>query len=255
MKNFMATAFILRRLSVLLIAALMMTSGCSHFAKKPLKTLSYFSDKNTSSKNLFIFMRGLGGSHRSFEKEGLVEVTWQRGKNFDMMAPNAHFAYYAERTLIERLREDIILPAKEKGYENIWLIGFSMGGLGSLLYYKEYPEDISGVCLISPFLGFGSIIEEIYDNGGLKSWVPGDYSPEEDWQRMLWHWIKVTVADDNSIPIFLGFGNKDLYVDAHRLLTTALPEDNITRMEGAHDYKTFKALWLRFLDRDVYLAH
>ena len=255
MKQFPARRFTFRLAAILLIVAVIMAAGCAYFAGKPLKTLSYHADNVTSQKNLFVFMRGLGGSHRSFEEEGLVEATWQRGIVFDMMAPNAHFAYYAEQTLIERLREDVILPAKKKGYENIWLVGFSMGGLGSLLYLREHPEDISGICLISPFLGYGAIIDEINKNGGLRHWMPGNYLPEKDWQRMLWHWIKTKVASENSIPIYLGFGSNDPYAEAQQLLATALPESHITRREGAHDYETFKALFLSFLDRDVYLAH
>lgn len=231
-----------------------MSSGCAYFANKPLKTLSYIDDDATSRKNLIVFVRGLGGSHRSFEEEGLVEATRQSGIAFDMMAPNAHFAYYAKRTLIERLRKDVILPAQKKGYDNIWLVGFSMGGLGSLLYVREHPEDISGICMISPFLGDDAIITEINKNGGLQGWTPGDYSPEDDWERMLWHWIKIEVATEQSIPIYLGFGNNDPYVKAQQLLSTALPENHTIRRKGAHDYETFKGLWRSFLDRNLWIT-
>lgn len=252
--------FLLRRLFVKLPAfflsvAVIMSSGCAYFANKPLKTLFYIDSNATSNKNLFIFLRGLGGSHRSFEEEGLIEDTRQRGIAFDMVAPNAHFAYYLERTLIERLRKDVILPAKSEGYENIWLVGFSMGGLGSLLYARKHPEDISGICLVSPFLGYDAIIEEINKNGGLRSWTPEEFSPDEDWQRMLWHWIKIKVATENCTPIYLGFGNSDPYAEAQQLLATALPANHIIRRKGGHDYETFKALWRSFLDRNLWSAY
>ncbi len=118
------------------LTSALLFSGCGHFASQPLDILYYTGDK-TSHNNLFVFVRGLGGSHRSFAEEGIVEATWQRDIDFDMVAPNSHFAYYSERTLIERL------------------------------------------------------------------------------------------------------------------LATALPADHITRMAGRHDYETFKALWLRFLEWDV----
>lgn len=252
MKQYLTRRFLFRLLASLPIAAVILFSGCAYFANKPLKTLSYVGSTATSNKNLFVFLRGLGGSHHSFEEEGLVEATRERGINFDMVAPNAHFAYYFERTLIERLRKDVILPAKSKGYENIWLVGFSMGGLGSLLYTRQYPEDISGVCLISPFLGYDALIDEINKVGGLRNWVPGEYSPDNDWQRMLWHWIKIKVATENSVPIYLGFGNSDPYVEAQQLLATALPGNHIIRLKGGHDYETFKSLWRHFLDRDLW---
>ncbi len=228
-------------------------SGCGHFAGQPLEVLSYIGQA-TSHKNLFVFVRGLGGSHHSFAEEGMVEATWKRGIDFDMVAPNSHFAYYAERTLIERLRQDVILPARNKGYSKIWLIGPSMGGLGALLYTLEHPEDIDGVYLISPFLGDDAILDEINEQGGLATWTPGAYSPEEDWQRMLWHWIKTDVAVNNTPPVYLGYGNDDMYVKAQSLLATVLPENHVSRRDGGHDYETFKALWLMFLEQDVYVS-
>ena len=63
----------------------------------------------------------------------------------------------------------MIDPARREGKDNIWLVGFSMGGLGSLLYLREHPEYIEGVCLIAPFLGDEEIIEEIQAAGGVRS--------------------------------------------------------------------------------------
>lgn len=242
-----------RFLQIFLIGMVLLLSSCGYFAGQPLEVLSYVG-KSTSHKNLFVFVRGLGGSNRSFAEEGMVDETWQRGIDFDMVAPNSHFAYYSERTLIERLRQDVILPAKKKGYKKIWLIGPSMGGLGSLLYVREYPEDIDGVYLISPFLGDDRLINEIKEQGGLGRWKPGAYSPDEDWQRMLWHWIQAEVVEHNTPPIYLGYGNDDMYVEAQSLLAAALPESHISRRDGGHDYETFKALWSIFLERDVYLT-
>lgn len=237
-----------------LLATVAILSGCAHFAEKRLEVLSYVNSRPSTHRNLFVFIRGLGGSHRTFAEEGMVDAVWQRGIDFDMMAPNSHFAYYAERTLIKRLREDVILPAKKQGYDNIWLIGPSMGGLGALLYVREYPEDIQGVCLISPFLGDEDIIEEILQSGGVQPWSPGNYSPDEDWQRMFWHWIQTTVAVGQIPPVYLGYGRDDMYVEAQKLLATVLPESHLTRSDGGHDYQTFKALWLSFLDRNAFIS-
>jgi pimeloyl-ACP methyl ester carboxylesterase len=201
-----------------------------------------------------VFVRGLGGSNRTFAKEGMVEATWQQGLDFDMVAPNSHFAYYSERTVVDRLRQDVILPAKEKGYKNIWLVGASMGGLGSLLYIREHPEDINGIYLMAPFLGYDEIINEIKAQGGLLSWQPGDYDPDEDWQRMLWDWIKAEVAEQNTPPIYLGFGNDDTYVEAQKIFAAIIPADRSTSIQGGHDNSTFRALWKTFLEWNIELT-
>ena len=230
-----------------------MFPGYSHSANQPLEVLHYIGEEN-SHENLFIFLRGLGGSHRSFAKEGMVDATWKKDIDFDMAAPNSHFGYYSERTLIERLRLDMIVPAKRKGYKKIWLVGASMGGLGSLLYTREHPKDIDGIFLISPFVGYNKIIKEIISQGGLEQWHPGDYSPDKDWQRMLWHWVKAEVKNQNTSPVYLGFGSEDKYAAGQELLSSALPADHIIRMKGGHNYDTFNRLWLNFLNRGVFLA-
>ncbi len=53
------------------------------------------------------------------------------------------------------------------------------------MYLREYPEDIAGVCLISPFLGYSGIIAEISAAGSLAAWDPGQFDPKKDWERML----------------------------------------------------------------------
>jgi len=239
-------------LGVMMVVGPLLTA-CSWLAKEPLDTLYYAADEGTPQNNLFIFMRGIGGSHRSFEEEGLVADVRTMGLPFDMAAPNAHFAYYSERTLIVRLKADVIDPARRQGKDNIWLVGFSMGGLGSVLYLREQPQDIEGICLIAPFLGDDDIIEEIQAAGGVRSWSPGTYDPVEDWQRMMWHWIKDNVAGDSPVPIYLGYGTEDDYTAAHALLAEILPEDRVVRISGGHDYQTFKALWDRFLESGIYL--
>jgi pimeloyl-ACP methyl ester carboxylesterase len=237
----------------MMVGLAIMLTGCSWFAKAPMDVLYYSVDEGRPQPNLFVFMRGIGGSHTSFEEEGLVDDVRTMGLPFDMAAPNAHLGYYTGRTLLVRLKADVIDPARRQGKDNIWLVGFSMGGLGSMLYLREHPKDIEGICLIAPFLGDEDIIEEIQAAGGVRSWSPGVYDPEDDYQRMLWHWIKDNVAGDDPVPIFLGYGTEDEFAPANALLAELLPENHVVRIPGGHDYPTFKALWDRFLGSGIYL--
>lgn len=245
-------------IGLLIAGSVVMVSGCawmfSLFAKAPMDVLHYSADTDGESQpNLFIFMRGIGGSNASFEEEGLVDDVRNLNLPFDMAAPNAHLGYYTGRTLIVRLKEDVIEPAHAAGKDHIWLVGFSMGGLGSLLYELEQPGDIDGICLVAPFLGDEPIIEEIRAAGGVRSWSPGAYDPDEDYQRMLWHWIKDNVDGDSPVPIFLGWGRDDEFAPANALLAELLPEGRAVSIPGGHDYPTFKALWERFLESEIYL--
>ncbi len=209
--------------------------------------LSYTEEETVRNKNLFVFLRGIGRSHRSFKREGFVEKVRELHLPFDMVAPNSHFGFYSDRSLVLRLKQDVIIPAQKQGYNNIWLVGLSMGGLGALLYLREHPEDINGVFLIAPFLGNRAIVKSVVSGGGVKDWNPGEYDAEEDWQKMLWDWIRSDVATEKTSPVYMGAGEEDDYVKGQRLLSTVLPEGSTTWIRGGHHYPTFVQLWSNFL--------
>ncbi len=236
------------RQTIAAICMLPLYMGCSWFNKVPMDVLSYHqAEKN--NRQMMVFMRGLGGNHHSFEDEGLVANVCDRSLPFDMVAPNAHFGYYWDRSLIQRMKEDVIAPAHAAGYDDIWLVGFSMGGLGALLYTLEHPEDVQGICLISPFLGYPGLLKKIKAAGGVRQWDPGTYDPEKQWQKMLWQWLKEGSAEKPNRPVFLGFGLKDPYVLGHTLLADILPEERVFTVPGGHDYESFKSLWRMFLEK------
>ena len=231
-------------------------SGCFS-GKAPLAVYRYEADPQ--NEHLLIFIRGMGGtinclieSHACFEKEGFVEAVRRRELSYDMVAPNSHFGYYRDRTLVERLRVEIIEPARDAGYRKIWLIGVSLGGLGALLYLMQYPADIDGVLVLGPYLGDDAIIEEIRAAGGVDRWEPGPYDPNEDWERMLWDWLKqFTRAGAGPPPLYLGIARDDIYLADHRLLAEALPPERTLTVDGKHRFSSFTKAWNVFLDRGL----
>ncbi len=228
----------------------LLVAGCSFFAKGPLDTVTYKSNPENEHHNLIVFIRGLYGNHKTFEKEGFVAMVREKGLPYDMAAPNAHLAYYLERNLDRRLEEDVIDPARAAGYTHIWLVGVSMGGLGSILYLLNNPEDsgITGIVLLAPFLGEREILQEIIQAGGVRKWEPGEYD-DRDWQRLLWHWLKkYEQLQDRLPPIYLGYGDDDSYAMGQGLLATILPRDHVIVIEGTHSVATIKELWARMLD-------
>ncbi len=240
--------------AIVLIAIL---SGCAIFAKAPMEVLTYENpNKEATHRQLIVFLRPLGGDHSSFEKEGLVADVWAHDLPFDVAAPNAHLGYYTLRNLIPRLKEDVIDPARARGCKKIWLVGVSMGGLGSMLYFKEHPEDIAGVYLISPYLGSQLFFAEMEAAGGVRQWKPPLlYNADIDWHRMLWDWMKTTIADNPDKIVYMGYGSNDPYKSGQQFLAELLPPGRVYITEGAHDMKTLKALWKIFLDSDTPLRN
>jgi pimeloyl-ACP methyl ester carboxylesterase len=234
----------------LIIVLSLLAAGCSYLAKEPMETETYQTVPAGERRNLIVFIRALYGNHKTFEKEGLVAMVRAKGLSYDMVAPNAHMVYYYGRTLDKRLREDVIEPARSAGYKNIWLVGVSMGGLGSLLYLLNYPEDsgIAGIVLMAPFLGEREILHEIIQAGGLRKWEPGDYG-DNDRQRLLWDWLKRYDQQQNHLPpIYLGYGDDDAYALGQGLLAAILPSNQVVLIEGTHSVDTVKEIWAIMLD-------
>ena len=46
------------------------------------------------------------------------------------------------------------------------------GGMGSLFYLRSFKEDVDGVLLISPFMGWDAILGQIDPAGSTGHWNP-----------------------------------------------------------------------------------
>jgi pimeloyl-ACP methyl ester carboxylesterase len=237
------------RLLCLAAAVLAVGSGCFFRTRVPIPALEYGRMDASRHKNLIILLRGLGGRPEDFFEHGLIQEIRRRQLPFDILVPDAHFGYYRSRSLEERLKKDLIQPAREKGYQRIWLAGFSMGGLGSLFYLRSHRQDIDGVMLISPFMGWDRILDRIDASGGVRKWSADEKS--DDWQQLIWAWVKTYAEDPDAYPpIFLGYGQNDAMTGrGPALLRTCLPADRVFSVQGGHDYKTFKTIWNLHLDR------
>jgi pimeloyl-ACP methyl ester carboxylesterase len=202
---------------------------------------------------LLVFLPGLGGGAKLFERHGFVQAVRERGLEVDIVVPHAGYSYYYARNLVERLKTDVIDPARARGYDEIWLVGLSMGGLGAMLYVREHSADITGVVLLSPFMGRNSIVAEVEKAGGIRRWDPGTYDPDKEWQRLFWHWLKQYDERCGELPpVYLAYGRDDGFARAHKLLAAVLPPDRVRVAEGGHTLSTFKTLWGQVLDSRVF---
>lgn len=234
------------RLAIAVLAASLL-AGCAAEPTIPLPTLSYKNNDTSRQRNLLVLLRGFGEDNAIFAEEGIIEEIRARKLPFDIIVPDAHFGYYQAQTVEDRLKEDIIDPARRQGYERIWLAGFSLGGLGCLFYQRRHPGDIDGILLTSPFLGWQSIHREIRRAGGVDAWT-GTRDDNGDWERALWTWIK-THDTSTTPPIWLGYGESDmLTADGPPLYATVLPAERVFTVPGNHTVATFKAIFLRHLD-------
>lgn len=235
---------------LLWLGVMLLVTACVPKAQIPVPVLEYGQTEASGNTDMLIFLRGIGGSHTDFERYGLIDQVRERKLPFDIVVPNTHYGYYQSETVVNRIKEDIIEPAKQRGYERFWLAGFSMGGLGSLFYIREYPEDIEAVMMVSPFMGWGTIRREIEAADGIRNW-DADNSAIDNWQILIWTFVQDYIAaPENYPPVYLGYGTSDgITRNGPALLADALPDRRVFTLPGGHNYTTFQALWSRHLDR------
>jgi pimeloyl-ACP methyl ester carboxylesterase len=254
--------------SALAVLSALFFAGCMQPTKVPIETIRYDAPNAQGRRLLFVFLPGNGDPVSVFQKEGLIEAVRERGLPVDMIAVNAHIGYYMNGSFFTRIKDDVIGPATAIGYEQVWMIGNSLGGFGSLSYAREYPEDITGIVLLGPFLGEPALVKEIGQAGGLQKWEPGEVikNSKGGQEKLNWIWLRdragklptgepAGALKQAALPkIYLGYGDGDRFSPGQKLLGTLLPSDRVHAIDGGHDWTTWKKLWILFLDQNVFLS-
>ncbi|MEO8277025.1 MAG: alpha/beta hydrolase-fold protein [Thermoanaerobaculia bacterium] len=201
------------------------------------------------SRCLAVLLPGRWDEPERFREAGFARAVAERDLDVDLVAVDSHLGYFRDRSIVERLRLDVIAPAKASGYDTIWIVGTSLGGLGGLLYLRDHPEDLSGVLALAPYLGESELIGEIEAAGGARKWTPPASYAATDIGRELWSWLTPWLAGPQSVPLHIGWGSQDKLGRSNRLVADALPTAEVYNVAGGHDWKTWEELWEAFLDR------
>jgi pimeloyl-ACP methyl ester carboxylesterase len=206
---------------------------------------------------LVVFLPGRGDGARTFFDEGFVAAVRRTGLSIDLVAADAELGYYASGSFIARLDEDVLAPARRRGYARTWLVGASMGGFGSLFYASQHPEQVDGVLALAPWLGDAGATDSIRAAGGLARWQPPPPAPSDagNYQAQLWRWLReVTVEGRPGPALWLGWGNGDRLGRSDELLAAALPGDRVLHAPGGHQWPTWRELLGEFLERSELAA-
>ncbi len=200
-----------------------------------------------SSRNLIVFLPGIGDLAEDFERNGFIADLRRHGITADAVAVDAHYGYYASRAIHARIAEDVVDAAQEAGYEQVWLAGISLGGFGASSFAAVTSSRLSGLLLLAPYLGSADLVREIASAGGLGQWQPGSVRTE-DYPRAVWAWLKENYAQRQPpMPIYLGYGTNDMFAGANALLADVLPASQVYSIRGGHDWATWKQLWPQML--------
>jgi pimeloyl-ACP methyl ester carboxylesterase len=191
-----------------------------------------------------VWLPGAYHAARDFVTAGFAEAVRARRTALDLIFVDMELQHVGDRSALERLRSDIVLPARAAGI-SIWLGGISLGGSFALHYAALHSDELDGLCLLAPYLGNRILTDEIARAPGVAAWQPDELA-QIDEERRIWRYIKSRRAD--SWPLYLGFGRDDRFAAAHELLAATLPAGSVDAIAGAHEWPTWSALWENFLD-------
>jgi pimeloyl-ACP methyl ester carboxylesterase len=204
------------------------------------------------AKCLMVFLPGGGDSAESFVRHGFVDDVLAQRYSVDVVAADATLGYYARGVFAERLWRDVVHRRRLRGYQEVWVVGPSLGGFGSLLYARERPAgEVTGVLALAPYLGSdGELFESIKNAGGLRRWQApkpqaiheASYAPE------LWRWLQAVATRREPGPeLYIGYGNQDRLAEVDGLAADILPKAHVFTGDGGHRWTTWRQLFRRFL--------
>jgi S-formylglutathione hydrolase FrmB len=213
------------------------------------------------ASTLLVMLPGAYDTPQDFLREGFVSAVRAQQLAVDVQLVDAHVSLYMQQAILPRLQQEVIAPAREAGYREIWLAGISIGGLGALLYGATHPSEINGVVALAPYLGPRNISMGVERAGGLAHWPSEAHGlPDDETDRQLWLWLKARAAGapggqqpgsdattSEPWPLFWGYGHTDRFAHAHRLVAQGLPAERVFTVEGGHDWPAWIGLWRQML--------
>lgn len=215
----------------------------------PIMQEKVFWTAGEQQDRVIVFLPGLRDSYRDFVDRGLWQGLREHDLAFDAIMVDARLRYYKDRSLADRLWQDVVQPAREAGYEEVWVVGNSLGGLGALLSEKLYPGIWDGRILLAPFLGKDKELFDAFDEaGGAVNWKPTREYGKEAFAGRLWSWVvKPSTREKLATRTYLGYGESDRLRRGIGYFVTILSEDHVYPVSGSHNWKTWRVAWDRIL--------
>lgn len=221
--------------------------GCIPATRTPMPTYELVRPEGPPRCRV-VLLPGRFDRGADFGDRGFANAAFREAPAVEVIAADAHLGYYRDRSVVQRLHEDVVGgPAGRRPEDGeTWLAGISMGGLGALLYTRDHPEQVGGLLLVAPFLGDEAMAAELAAAGSLASWSP-DPALASEFPQEIWVYLKQLLADPAAPPLYLALGEADETAATARFLARELPEERVFTVPGGHDWPTWEELWRRFL--------
>ncbi len=222
--------------------ALIALTGCAAGGdiRQPIPTQRIAAPQ--AAQRLVVVLPGRADDLGALQRSGIAAAIQSAWPDADVILAALTLPYYRAGEAPQRLRREILQPARAHGYRAVWLAGASMGGMGTLLYDATYPGELDGLVLFAPYLGDEALLREIRDAGGAARWQPGAPQPinADTWQRELWRHVQTwTSKPEQAQRVWLTYGDTDRLREAMPLLEAVLPPAQVLRREGGHAWSVW----------------
>jgi len=212
-----------------------------------MRTLCEPAEPGVTAPTRVLFLPAAYTGPEDFVQAGFVSAVRERELAIDLVFADLNLQHLTDRTILRRVRHELVLPARALGCRSIWICGISLGGFIGLSFAERYAAEIEGLCLLAPYLGNHMVTGEIERAKGLAAWQPGELAPDDD-ERRVWRFIKS--HRNESLAIRLSFGREDRFASSHRMMAAALNPDSVQVIPGGHEWSVWTQLWSDFLDSE-----
>jgi pimeloyl-ACP methyl ester carboxylesterase len=212
-----------------------------------MRTLYEPAQQGVTASTRILFLPAAYTGPEDFVQAGFVSAVRKRELPLDLVFAELNLQHLTDRTILRRVRHELVLPARALGCRAIWLCGISLGGFIGLAFAERYTSEIDGLCLLAPYLGNHMITGEIERANGIAAWQPGELAADDD-ERRVWRFIKS--HSSQSVAIRLGYGREDRFANSHRMMAEALSPAAVRVIPGGHEWPVWGQLWADFLDSE-----
>ena len=240
------------RATAIALASITLFAGCGLWqpTRVPMRIVSLPAACATKPDTLVAFLPGSYSAPEDYISHGFVAALRGAHVAADVQLVDAHLGYYSERSILERLQQDVLAPANAAGYRHVWLIGISIGAYGALIGTAASPAlsaNIDGVVAIAPYLGDRRISVSIAEAGGLARWPASVALPPNEYDVELWRWLQKATRPPQRPALYLAYGESDRFAYSDRLLAAALPAGHVVTAPGGHDWEVWETVWPKLL--------
>jgi S-formylglutathione hydrolase FrmB len=194
---------------------------------------------------LIALLSGTYSEPEDFVRAGFPDAARAHGVDAELVMAEVRAAWFADGTVVERIRDSVVRPAQSRGRTRIWLAGISLGGLAALSYAARHETDVAGIVLISPYPATRDILREVDAAGGLDHWKPV-IPAGGDLEREAWSWLATSRAAPP--PVHCYYASGDRFASGQRRMAAALDPARVRELPGGHDWQAWRCLWDEFLD-------